>query len=205
MSVIDKPTVDENTRSGKYELEVLNRVKDLIQPMSEDTKKHLNERFKDIARQPCPNPEEQSIADAIAGKTYSPEERKELALVNLINSFSQRAKLLQDTISTSQVAELLSSRSRQTPLDRLKNKILLAVKDSGQWKYPLWQFDPEEENGVVQGLPETIQSLDVSNLAKVSWLTRPNPRFDNHTPLEMLKKGEIKQVVNEAVGVGLAQ
>ena len=149
--------------------------------------------------------EEQALADAIAGKTYSEEEAKELKLLNLMNSFTQRAKLLENTISSTEVAKLLSCSSRQTPLDRVKNQTLIAVKDNGQWKYPLWQFDPEGEDGIVNGLPETIQTLQVSNLAKVSWLTRPNARFNNLTPLQMLKNGKTKQVLDEAVGVGLSQ
>jgi hypothetical protein len=205
MNVINQNISDKTQIVDRYVALVLDRVQELIQSMSENNKKHLYERFENLALQPCPNREEQSIADVIAGKTYSQDEKKELALLNLMNSFAQRAKLLQDTISTTQVAELLSCRSRQTPLDRREKKTLLAVKDNGQWQYPLWQFDPEGNDGVINGLPETIQALKVSDLAKVSWLTSPNRIFDNLTPLEMLKQGEIKRVVREALGVGLTQ
>ena len=43
----------------------------------------------------------------------------------------------------------------------------------------------------------------MSNLAKIGWLTSPNVVFEHNTPLDLLKEGKIKQVVREAVGVGL--
>ena len=165
----------------------------------------MAEKLETIVSQPNIDSEEQAIADIIAGKTYTTQEKKDLELVNLMNSFSLRSKLLKDTISTTQVAKLLGCSSRQTPLDRVKNQSLLAVKDNGQWKYPLWQFDAEGTDGVFEGLPETIKALQVSNLAKISWLTSPNSVFDGRTPLEMLKEGKVQLVINEAVGVGLTQ
>ena len=202
MAPIKNQNLDEDTIADKYGIEAIKRLKEIVVSLSEEGKKQLNERLKTIVSSPT---EEQALADAIAGKTYSAEEKKELKLLNLMNSFTQRAKLLESTISSTEVAKLLSCGSRQTPLDRVKNQTLIAVKDNGNWKYPLWQFDPEGEDGVVNGLPETIQTLQVSNLAKVSWLTRPNSRFNNLTPLQMLKNGEIQQVLDEAVGVGISQ
>lgn len=198
-------TLNQDRIVDKYGLKILEEIKELIVSMSEDTKKLLTEKLEKIIRQPYADTEEQSIADVISGKTYNAEEKKELELVNLMNSFSLRAKLLENTITTTQVANLLNCSSRQTPLDRVKNQTLIAVKDNGQWKYPLWQFDAEGTDGVIQGLPEVIKILQVSNLAKISWLTHPNAVFDNHTPLEILKQGKIQQVVNESVRVGLTQ
>ncbi len=205
MAAMKKPKLDPAARADKYGTESINRFKEIVTSLSEEGKKKLNERLITLVNSICSKAEEQTLADAIAGKTYSAKEIKELKLLNLMNSFAERAKLLQNTITSTEVAKLLSCSSRQTPLDRVKNQTLIAVKDNGQWKYPLWQFDSEGEDGVVHGLPETIQTLQVSNLAKVSWLTRPNSRFNNLTPLQMLKKGETQQVLNEAVGVGLTQ
>ncbi len=205
MSVINKPNLDRDQIVDKYGSEAVKRLTEMVKSLSQEGRKQLNEKLKSIVSPISPQGEEQALADAIAGKTYSAEEIKELKLLNLMNSFAQRAKLLQDTISSTEVAELLSCRSRQTPLDRVKNQTLIAVKDNGQWRYPLWQFDSEGEDGVVYGLPETIQTLQVSNLAKVSWLTLPISRFYNLTPVQMLKKGATEQVLNEAIGVGLTQ
>ncbi len=187
------------------EWEILSSIKHLISSMSPETKNLLKKRFQNIAAQPCPPHEEQLLADEISGKSYREEEIKELQLSNLINSFALRNSLLQDSISGTEVAVLLNCSSRQTPLDRVKNKTLLAVKDNGQWKYPLWQFDSNGSERVIEGLPLVLATLDISNLAKVSWLTRPNPVFAGKTPLEMLKNQEIEQVLTEARGVGITQ
>ena len=198
-------TFSQDKTVDKHGLKILEQVQGFIASMSKETKKLLAEKLETIVSQPNIDSEEQAIADIIAGKTYTTQEKKDLELVNLMNSFSLRSKLLKDTISTTQVAKLLGCSSRQTPLDRVKNQSLLAVKDNGQWKYPLWQFDAEGTDGVFEGLPETIKALQVSNLAKISWLTSPNSVFDGRTPLEMLKEGKVQLVINEAVGVGLTQ
>jgi hypothetical protein len=75
--------------------------------------------------------------------------------------------------------------------------------DRGAWRFPLWQFDPEGPDGVVQGLPAVLRALRLSPLGKVSWLTRPNPFLDNKPPLDILKNGEIERVLAEAQAVGV--
>lgn len=189
----------------KSDREILSSIKDLISGMSVDTKNLLRKRFELIAAQPCPSNEEQLLADEIAGKSYSPEEKKEIALSNLLNSFSIRNKLLENSISGAEAAKLLNCSSRQTPLDRVNNQTLLAVKDNGKWKYPLWQFDVNGSDRVIEGLPSVIAALKVSNLAKVSWLTRTNDVFEGKTPIVMLKNQELERVLAEARGVGIGQ
>ena len=196
-------TID--TVSDKKDREILSSFQQLISNMSPSTKQRLKKRFMEIATQKCSPTEEQLVANEIAGKSYTPEEVKELQLSNLINSFTIRDSLLKDTISGSDVVKLLNCNSRQTPLDRVKNKTLLAVKDNGQWKYPLWQFDVNGADRVIEGLPSVLAALEVSNLAKVRWLTQPNAVFEGKTPLEMLKNNEIERVIVEAKGVGIAQ
>jgi hypothetical protein len=69
----------------------------------------------------------------------------------------------------------------------------------------LWQLDPEGADGVVEGLPSVLKVLQVSNLAKVSWLRSPNPIFEGATPIEVLHQGEVERVIKEARGVGITQ
>lgn len=121
----------------------------------------------------------------------------------LLRSFLRRRELLADSLTSSQVAALLGT-SRQTPHDRARNNTLLGVHDRGGLLFPAWQFDPQGPNGVVPGLPEVLQALHVSPLAKVSWLTRPNAYLDQRTPLETLQRGEIEPVVRIARAVGVA-
>jgi hypothetical protein len=84
----------------------------------------------------------------------------------------------------------------------MKNGSLLAVMDRGALRFPPWQFDPEGEDGVVNGLPQVIRALEITPYQKVSWLTRSNYMLDDATPLVVLKRGEVDRVVRLARGVG---
>jgi DNA-binding NarL/FixJ family response regulator len=116
-------------------------------------------------------------------------------------SFREREQLLARSLSTSEVAQLLKV-SRQTPHDRASQKTLLAIQDKNQLRFPPWQFDANGANGVVAGLPEVLQALAIGPLSQARWLTTPKRVFENRSPLELLKSGEIDRVVREARGVG---
>lgn len=111
--------------------------------------------------------------------------------------------MLSGSLTAAEVASLLGT-SRQTPHDRLKNQTLLGVLDRGAYRFPAWQFDPEGPDGVVNGLPSVSRALSVSDLAKISWFTRPNPFLDGLTPLQALRSGQKERVLAEAVSVGVS-
>lgn len=129
-------------------------------------------------------------------------EHIEAELNVLLRSFERRRELLAGALSTSQVASLLGT-TRQTPHDRIASGSLLAAMDRGGLRFPRWQFDPDGEDGVVSGLPSVIRALDVSSIAKISWLTRPNPMLDGETPLARLQAGDAENVLSLAYGVGI--
>jgi len=60
-----------------------------------------------------------------------------------------------------------------------------------------------KEYGVVNGIPAVLKVLQVSPLAKVSWLVRPNPFLDGLTPIAALKQGEKERVIAQATTVGV--
>lgn len=147
---------------------------------------------------------EAQLAKEIAGSDYTTEKMWHLELANLQKYYQRRRELLIGSIIASEVADLLGFQSRQTPHDRFKNNRLLAIKDNGVLKFPLFQFDPEGADGVVNGLPDVLEALaDLSPFTKLNWLNKPNPVFDGLTPLNMLKKGKIDEVVIEARAIGV--
>ena len=143
-----------------------------------------------------------AVTALMAGRTYTAAERMANEFEVLARSFARRRELLADALTTSQVAQLLGT-TRQTPHDRVESGTLLAVMDRGALRFPMWQFDPDGEGGVVRGLQDVIRALDVSPMAKVSWLTCPNPMLDGATPLALLKSGEVERVVRLARAVGV--
>ena len=123
----------------------------------------------------------------------------------LRRSFALRRQLLASTIGTAEVNELLAAGSRQMVHDRLRAGSLLGILDQGKWRFPLWQFDADGPNGVIDGLALVLQALQVSNLAKARWLQQPHPVFGGSTPLDLLRHGRLEDVLAEAGQVGRGQ
>jgi hypothetical protein len=55
---------------------------------------------------------------------------------------------------------------------------------------------------VVDGLPEVLRVLEVSDFAKLNWLMRPNPFLDGLTPAMALDRGQKERVIQEAAALG---
>ena len=155
------------------------------------------------ALEPVDVPDEQKdfVGELTGGREYSRQERSALEMAALVRSFRRRKEVLEGSLTAPQVAKLLDT-TRQTPHDRVKGGTLLAVLDRGIWRFPAWQFDPEGPDGVVEGLPEVLRALEVSPLAKASWIVRPNQYLEGRTPLEALKEGRVEAVRSAAEAVG---
>jgi hypothetical protein len=137
-----------------------------------------------------------------------PANAAQLEFEALRRSFALRHQLLACTIGTAEVNELLAAGSRQTVHDRLRAGTLLGILDQGKWRFPLWQFDADGPNGVIDGLAQVLQALQalqVSNLAKARWLQKPHPVFGGSTPLDLLRHGRLEDVLAEAGQVGRGQ
>jgi len=172
-----------------------------LEAMPPQTLANLEKRLE----QPVPrlSTEDQAfIARITGGKEYSAEESAVLEAAALVRSFQHREELLRDSLSVAQVAKALGV-SRQTPHDRARAGTLLGVLDKGAWRFPRWQFDADGPNGVIGGLPEVLEALDVSPLAKVAWLTQPNRSLGSKSPLQMLEAGKVEAVLAEARAVGV--
>ncbi len=175
--------------------------------ISESSLEHLQSLVHDI-EPTVVSQESRALAKKIAGADYSEGNLALLQLANLKRYYERRRQLLADSITTPQVAELIGCQAITTVHDRRKAGTLLGFKDNGVYKFPLWQFDPEGDDGVIDGLPKILSALDISNFTKLNWLTKPLRAFNNLTPVEILKKGnedEIENLVIEARGVGVAQ
>jgi len=135
----------------------------------------------------------------------APSDPVALELRSLRQRFQFRRQVLSRTISADEVADLLQTRSRQTPHDRAKAGTLLGIRDNGRLRFPLGQFDPEGPDGVVPGLADVLKALDFSDLAKAAWLERPHPALEGQTPLKRLSQGELAGVLAVARRAGHGQ
>jgi hypothetical protein len=147
------------------------------------------------------DPAATTLAESIAGKSYTRIERLRLEMETLAQHFQHRRQLLDSALSATQVAQLLGT-SRQTPHDRVSSQTLLAIRENGKLCFPAWQFDPTGADGTIDGFPAILKALQVSDYSKLNWLTRPNPFLDGFTPIEALKRGHKDRVLAEAEAVG---
>ncbi len=145
--------------------------------------------------------EERELAKEIAGADYSEESSWDLELANLHRYYQRRQELLKNSLTSTEVAELLQCKTRKTVHDRLKANSLLGIKDRGVYRFPIWQFDPEGDDGVLDGLPEVLRVLETSDFTKLNWLVKPHLAFAGQTPIEMLKQGRVEDVIVEARAV----
>lgn len=152
--------------------------------------------------------EDKALAKKIAGKDYSEGNLLQLKLANLERYYQRRRQLLADSITTPQVAKLIGCQAITTVHDRRKAGTLIGLKDNGAYKFPLWQFDPEGNDGVIDGLPEILKTLEISNFAKLNWLTKSLRAFNDRTPIQILKSNnteDIEDLIVEARAVGIGQ
>ncbi len=189
-------------RQKKAATRTVEALQHLLEQSSPEDLESVSFRIERALESPeVPEERRELVAELTGGREYGRQERSALEMATLARSFRRRKELLEGALTAPKVAKLLDT-TRQTPHDRVRSGTLLAVLDRGVWRFPAWQFDPEGPDGVVEGLPDVLQTLHTSPLAKTSWLVRPNQYLEGRTPLETLKEGrkEAARSVAEMVG-----
>ena len=175
--------------------------------LTEASTEHLQEIVESLKPKVI-DPEKKALAKKIAGDDYSEGNLAVLELANLERYYQRRRGLLARSVTTPEVAKLIGCQAITTVHDRRKAATLLGLKDNGVYKFPLWQFDPEGDDGVIDRLPELLKTLQICDFAKLNWFSKPLRAFENRTPFEILKSGndrDIEDLLVEARGVGVAQ
>jgi PAS domain S-box-containing protein len=134
---------------------------------------------------------------------FSLEEKVRLDVINSLRFINHRSKLLENAFTITQLAVL--DFSEQDAMQRIQEKLLLAIDKDGELLFPSWQFDINSPDKVIDQLPQVLLALDETPITQLSWLMVPHDAFDGRKPYEVLKTGtkEDKQrVVSEASGVG---
>ncbi|UTI63321.1 hypothetical protein NBH00_18425 [Paraconexibacter antarcticus] len=120
---------------------------------------------------------------------------------NMLKEFALRRRVIEACLSAADVAAMFGA-SRQTPHDRFRAGTLLAIKDRGQLRFPLWQFDPQAADGVVEGLDRVLAALPITQpLGRVLWFMTPKPQLQGRAPIQVLQDGDVDRVVAEAQAV----
>jgi hypothetical protein len=110
---------------------------------------------------------------------------------------SNREILLKDSVSSAEAATLIG-RSRQSVERLRRDGRFLALRVGSQWRYPRWQFEPDAPGGVLPGLEEVLQNLQLSPAGAAFWLLQPAERLDGAPPIELLRRHRPEPVIQLA-------
>lgn len=117
----------------------------------------------------------------------------------LFRGAEARRRLLDEhggTLTSDEVASILEI-TRQAVEKRRRAGSLLALSTGRHgYRYPVWQFD---KSGVVPGLGDVLRALaSHDEWMQAAFFLGKNPRLNDQTPIDLLKAGKLKRVLDAA-------
>ncbi len=116
---------------------------------------------------------------------------------NAVRLATLRARVLEHALSSDEVRSFVG-RSRPTINKMAKDGLLLAVPDGRSLRFPRWQFDAQTKDGLIPGLHAVLAVVDASQFRTAAWFVSHNPALDGDTPADVLRRGNIERIVEEA-------
>jgi len=128
--------------------------------------------------------------DRAWGSEVSDEEASKLELANLHLQWHQRREQLNLSFSREQAAEMLGV-SPQTVSDWVAQHKLVGIKDGREWRFPAWQFTPDNAEPVLPEVRRLVEAFPGGEVSLSRWMNRPNDNFDGRTPAqEMIRDSD---------------
>jgi len=116
-------------------------------------------------------------------------------------SAAARDAILRQCVGVEDVARTLK-KSRQAVEALRRKKRILALRVRRRWRYPLWQFDPDAPGGVLEGIAQVGEALELSPTGVARWLLEPRDELDGARPLDLLRRRESDRVIELAAADG---
>jgi hypothetical protein len=114
-----------------------------------------------------------------------------------------RQKMLQKAggvLTSEEVAELLGVSRQAVDKRRSGNQLFALTQGRRGYQYPGFQF---EDGKPLPGLDKVLANLEALDpWMQLRFFTSPNERLSNRSPIEMLRKGRVDEVVQVASGFG---
>ncbi len=120
-----------------------------------------------------------------------------------IRGIQAQRNLLEDhggTLSATQVAQMLGL-SREA-IDKRRQAHSLIGLNMGRhgYRYPVWQFT---KSGALPGLKDVLQALAPHDeWMQIAFFVSENPRLSDATPIDVLRTGDLKRVIDAAQAYG---
>jgi hypothetical protein len=116
-----------------------------------------------------------------------------------IRGIEAKRRLIEEhggALTAEQVAEIIGISRQAVDKRRRAGKLLAISTGRHGFRYPVWQFD---ESGMLPGLEDVLSVLATHDeWAQTIFFLGKNPRLGDRSPLEMLKTGKLKQVLDSA-------
>lgn len=122
-------------------------------------------------------------ADDEWGPAVSAEEAAELEQANLQLQVEQRREQLNVSFTRVQAADMLGI-SPQTVSEWVAQHRLVGLKDGREWRFPAWQFAPDNSEPVLPGLRRLVDAFPGGVVSLSRWMSRPNDNFGGRTPAQ---------------------
>lgn len=117
-------------------------------------------------------------------------------LVARLRGIVAQERLAAETLSASEVAELLGITRQAVDKRRSEGKLLAIEPPRRGNRYPAWQFT---KRGVLEGLNVVLDALrEHDPWVQVRFMTSGNARLGGKTPLAKLEAGDVEAVVRAA-------
>jgi hypothetical protein len=103
-------------------------------------------------------------------------------------------------LSSGRVADLLKISRQAVDKRRVANQLLALTQGRRGYSYPNFQF---EDGKTLDGLEEVLKTLGALDpWMQLRFFTSPHERLGNKTPIEALRRGNVKEAVRAASGYG---
>ncbi|MEZ0165815.1 hypothetical protein AB2L27_13740 [Kineococcus sp. LSe6-4] len=122
------------------------------------------------------------------------------AVTNFVLKAERRRQVERGSLPLAKVAAEIGAPAHD--LERgLATGRLIGLRRGGEWWLPMWQFNLEAADPILPGLADLIRVFPGSVVALSRWVERRSAAFDGNSPAELLRRGEVDRVVQEAAAL----
>ncbi|MFZ2526603.1 MAG: helix-turn-helix domain-containing protein [Rhodococcus sp. (in: high G+C Gram-positive bacteria)] len=134
------------------------------------------------------SPDAAAEADADEwGPAIPDEEAATLEQANLKLQVEHRRQELSASMSRTEAANLLGV-SPQTVSEWVAQHKLVGLKDGREWRFPAWQFTPDNAEPVLPDLDRLVAAFPGGEVSLSRWMNRSNDNFAGRTPAQEMAR-----------------
>jgi excisionase family DNA binding protein len=116
---------------------------------------------------------------------------------------SIRNRMLREGLSTPEAASRLGLTPEGTRRKAARGD-LLALKLGRDYRFPRWQFEDRNADGIVRGVSDVIKVSVLDPLELAAWFETKMEALEGRSPVEALASGDLEDVIAAAEAAGVS-